>query len=63
MHKHVEGRKTKIKLMGAGLVSCVVSIHPFQGPPASILFVDELHRGIQVQCHPGGLYDHWARAL
>lgn len=30
-----------------------LSIHP----QAS---VDELHRGSQVQCHPGGLYDHRA---
>ena len=27
IHKRAEGRKTKIKLTGAGLASCVGSIH------------------------------------
>jgi hypothetical protein len=52
MHKLTEGRKTKIKLTGAGPVSNV-SIHP-ERQLASILLVDELRRG---SCHPGGVYD------
>ena len=33
-----------------------LSIHPEEQP--SILLVDELRRGSQVQCNPGRLYDH-----
>jgi hypothetical protein len=56
MHKCAEGMETKIKLTG---VQCCVSdesIHPEQ-QSASVLLVDELRRGSQVQCHPGGVYD------
>jgi hypothetical protein len=52
MHKLAEGRKTKIKLTGAGPVSNV-SIHP-ERQLASILLVDELRRG---SCHLSGVYD------
>jgi hypothetical protein len=54
MHKLAKGRKTKIKLTGAGPVSNVsIHIHP-ERQLASILLVDELRRG---SCHPGGVYD------
>jgi hypothetical protein len=33
-----------------------VSIHPEQ-QSASVLFFDEVRRGSQVQCHPGGFHD------
>jgi len=45
MHKRAK-EENQDQTHGAGLVSCVVSIHPSEDA-ASVLFIDELHQGIQ----------------